>query len=259
MAKAVIITGGGSGIGKSLGRYFAARGWNVCIADIVEERVKETASEITPEGIAVLAIRVDTRVLSEVKAMMSICLKNFRRIDALVNNAGITDKKHREILDLPYEMWNEVLSVNLTGSFICLKEYCSIMKKQGGGNVVNITSPLGHSGHARSGDTVYGVSKAALESLTEYASVEMKEFGININSAYPDVMVNTDFFSYLAEDARKELASPSILNELVYVLCNLKPGELTGRFYCAEDWKQDPVLEKVYRLYFGGSEGEGTI
>jgi NAD(P)-dependent dehydrogenase (short-subunit alcohol dehydrogenase family) len=125
------------------------------------------------------------------------------------------------------------------------------MKAQGHGNIVNITSLLGQRGYTRSGDTVYGVSKGALESLTEYAASELKEYGINVNSAYPGVMVNTEFFDYLTQPEREALEKPSILNDLVFTLCSLTPGDLTGKSFSAQTWKDDPVLKEIFRSLTG--------
>ncbi len=249
MKRVVIITGGGRGIGRALCRYFAEKGWDVCVADISEERAQKTAAEIRYANSEPLPVRVDNRVIKDVKNMISLCLSCFDHIDAVVNNAGVTDKKHRVIFDVPYRTWNDIISVNLNGTFTCLKECGSIMKRQGRGNIVNITSLLGQRGFTWAGNTAYGVSKAALEALTAYAADELKEFGINVNSAYPGVMVDTGFFDYLDEVERKKLASPVILNELVYVLCCLGPSELSGKSFCVKDWKQDPELKAFYLKY----------
>lgn len=256
MDRVVIITGGGSGIGKALCHFFSTKGWIVCVADISEERARKTVEEISRSNRDSLAIRVDTRNVGDVNEMISACLKRFRHIDAIVNNAGVTDKQHRMILDLPYETWQETISVNVTGTFTCLRECAKVMKEQRWGNIVNITSLLGQRGYTRVGDTAYGVSKAALEALTKYASAELKEFKINVNSAYPGVMVNTGFFDYLDEEERKKLASPLIMNELVYVLCCLEPADPTGRSICVQNWKDDPELSVLYKKHLVGEEDE---
>lgn len=249
MGKTVIITGGGSGIGRCLCRYFAKKGWSVCAADISEEGVLQTVDEIARSYPHVHAVKTDTRSIDKVRRMGEECIEHFGHIDALVNNAGITDKQHRTLLEMPYDIWHKVLATNLTGSFICLRECARIMNERGGGNIVNITSLLGQRGHPRAGDAAYGVSKAALEALTEYACCELIDEKINVNSAYPGAMVNTGFFDYLNEEERKGLERPEIMNELVYVLCSLEPGELSGRSLCAQTWKEDRKLMDLYRKY----------
>jgi 3-oxoacyl-[acyl-carrier protein] reductase len=251
MKRVVIITGGGSGIGRALCHNFAGKGWNVCIADISGGRAQKTSAEISQRGTGALPVSVDIRNRKQVKNMLNICLASFGHIDALINNAGVTDKKHRVIFDVPYKIWEEIIAVNVNGTFTCLKECGNIMRKQKRGNIVNITSLLGQRDFSWTGNTAYGISKAALEALTVYAADELKDYSINVNSAYPGVMVNTGFFDYLDEDERKKLAVPSILDELAYVLCCLGPAELSGKSFCAEDWKQDSEIRDLYSKYIG--------
>jgi len=245
----VVVTGSGSGIGRCLSRYFAERGWLVCVADLLLKNAEKTVHEISNLCPKACATEVDIRKAEEVRGMIRLCVERFGRIDAWVNNAGVTDKQHRVISDVPYEVWSEILSVNLFGTFICVKECAALMKEQGYGNIVNITSLLGQRGHIRVGDTAYGVSKAAVEALTEYAAGEFEGTGININAAYPGAMVNTGFFDYLEKGKREKLESPTILNELVYVLCCLKPGELSGKSFTYQNWKTNTMLQKIYPQY----------
>lgn len=255
MNKIVIITGAGSGMGKELCRYFAERGWAVGAADISSEGAQNTVAELSPLHPHIFSIGVDTRVSGDVKNMIAACIKRFGRVDALVNNAGITDKQHRRILDTPYTIWQDIVSTNVTGSYTCLKECAEFMRKQGAGNIVNITSLLGQRGYARMGDAAYGISKAALEMLTECAALELAESHINVNSAYPGVKVHTGFFDDLDPDEKKELAEPGILNELVYLLCMLEPGELSGKSICVQNWKEASQLKSLSRKYlYGGAE-----
>jgi len=132
-----------------------------------------------------------------------------------------------------------------------LREGAKVMVDQGYGNIINVTSLLAHRGHARVGDTPYGVSKAGVESLTEYAAVELKPHGINVNAVYPGVMVDTGFFDHLSPTERAKLAKPTILNDVVYLLANLPPGELTGASICALEWRADPRLTSLAKKYLG--------
>lgn len=250
--RSVVVTGGGSGMGRCICRYFAEREWCVCVADISRDGAKRTREDIAAHCPSTLAIEVDIRNRQEVKGVIGSCVKRWGGINAWVNNAGVTDKKHRPIIDVPYGVWNEILSVNLFGTFTCVKECAALMKKQGHGNIVNITSLLGQRGHVRVGDTAYGVSKAAIEALTEYAAGELDGTGININALYPGAMVNTGFFDYLEENERAKLESPEILNKLAYMLCCLSPGELSGRSFSFQNWKKNPELKKISHKYLDG-------
>ncbi len=276
MNRAVIITGGGSGMGRCMCRYFAERSWNVCIADINNKGTQQTAEEIsfhvsdTPvksfsmqkkqhkKG-GLLAVKMDVCSSLQVRETVERCVKRFGRIDALVNNAGVTDQQTRNILNIPYDTLREIISVNVMGSFTCLRECAAVMMKNSGGNIVNITSLLAQRGYARAGVAAYGISKAALEALTEYAAIELGEGGINVNSAFPGVMVNTGFFDHLEEQERVKLADPAIMNELVYILCCLEPGSLTGRSFSYQNWKKIPELSRLYQRYLADDTLEGTI
>jgi len=275
MAGAVLITGGGSGMGRCMCRFFAERSWNVCIADINYKGAQRTAEEIsshlwdTPaksfsvhkkqhkKG-GLLALKMDVRSSSQVRKTVERCVQRFGRIDALVNNAGVTDQQTRNILDIPYDTLREIISVNVMGSFTCLRECAAAMMKNSGGNIVNITSLLAQRGHARAGVAAYGMSKAALEALTEYAAIELAEEGINVNSAFPGVMVNTGFFDHLEEQQRIKLADPTIMNELVYILCCLDPGSITGMSFSYQNWQKNPGLSRLYRRYLADDTREGT-
>ncbi|HUT65118.1 MAG TPA: SDR family oxidoreductase [Spirochaetota bacterium] len=247
MERVVVITGGGSGMGRCMSGCFAERGWRVCVADISRKSAERSASEIKALGPGAIAVQADIRNARDVKNVIDACSGRWNRIDAWVNNAGVTDKQHRVVLEVPYKVWNEILSVNLFGTFTCVKECAAFMKKQGYGNIVNITSLLGQRGYTRVGDTAYGVSKAAVEALTEYTAGELEGTGININSLYPGAMVNTGFFDYLEENEREKLENPAILNELSYMLCSISPGELTGGSFSFQNWKENPEFKKLSR------------
>jgi len=252
MARVVVVTGGGSGMGKCMCRYFAEKGWVVCVADISGEGVKATVREITPLSPCAISFQLDTRNTFEVRHMIDSCMKRYEHIDAFVNNAGVTDKQHRLISEVPYYIWNEILSVNLFGTFNCVKEYISVISEQGYGNIVNVTSLLGQRNQTRIGDAAYGISKAAVEALTEYAASELSGSGININSAYPGAMVNTGFFNNIEKKEREKLQPPTIMNELVFVLCCLQPGELSGKSFSCQNWKQNLLLKSIYNNYLSG-------
>ncbi len=248
-ASVVVITGAGRGIGRALALYFAEHGWVVIIIEVNAEVARETEALIRRHSPSSIAYVADIRDEERIMAVLEEVHTRHGHIDALINNAGITDREHRQILELPSEMWREIISVNLTGTFLVLKSCARLMVSQGAGNIVNVTSLLAQRGQARAGDAPYGVSKAGVEALTEYAAVELKPFGINVNAVYPGVMVDTGFFDHLPPQERAKLARPTILNELVYLLANLAPGELTGVSICALKWRENPELLALAERY----------
>ena len=254
ITKSVIITGAGSGIGRALSRYFAELRWAVCAVDVNRKAAERTTREIATWNPLSFAREVDIRDQRAVCDVYSACVEKFGGVTAIVNNAGITDKEHHRLLDLPLKVWQQILSVNLTGTFVSLTEYAKHMVKQQKGNIINVTSLLGQAGQTRLGDAPYGVSKAGIEAFTKFAAEELKDFGINVNSVYPAAMVDTEFFNYLAPEERDKLERPSILNEVVYVLSNLEPGELTGVSVCAKTWRREYRLAKLAEKYLNISK-----
>ena len=231
--------------------YFAEREWTVIIVELNPESARETEALVRRSSPSSVAYVADIRDEERINMVLKEVHRRYGHIEALVNNAGITDRAHRRILELPSRKWREILSVNLTGTFIVLKACARLMMFQRAGNIINVTSLLAHRGHARAGDAPYGVSKAGVEALTEYAAVELKPFGINVNAVYPGVMVDTGFFDHLPPQERKNLARPTILNELVFLLANLAPGELTGTSICALKWKENPELLALAKRHLG--------
>jgi len=129
----------------------------------------------------VLAQRCDVSKPKQVKAAIANVAKRFRRIDALVNNAGIAVFK--PILKTTYKEWARVLDVNLSGPFICTQACAPLMLNSGGGAVVNITSISGlRASRLR---VAYGTSKAALDHLTRQQAVELGNLGIRVNAVAP--------------------------------------------------------------------------
>jgi len=129
----------------------------------------------------VLAQHCDVSKPKQVKAAIANVAKRFRRIDALVNNAGVAVFK--PILKTTYQEWARVLDVNLSGPFICTQACAPLMLKNGGGAVVNITSISGL--RASSLRVAYGTSKAALDHLTRQQAVELGNLGIRVNAVAP--------------------------------------------------------------------------
>jgi NAD(P)-dependent dehydrogenase (short-subunit alcohol dehydrogenase family) len=179
--KVAIITGGGSGIGKAIARIFLEEGCSVVIAGRDEERLHGAARGLEKKGSVLVAIPTDVRILAQVKALFQKVMGRFGRLDLLVNNAGaFGGNRIDEITD---EMWNRVISTNLTGAFFCTREAFRIMKDAGGGRIINIGSiavkrPREHS-------APYTASKAALWALTQCTALDGREFGISASCLNP--------------------------------------------------------------------------
>jgi NAD(P)-dependent dehydrogenase (short-subunit alcohol dehydrogenase family) len=178
--KVAIVTGGQTGLGRSIVRAFAKEGAHVVIPDLVYEGALKVAEEVEATGQRALAIKTDVSIASDVKEMVEKTIEEFGRIDILVNNAGIIVRKG--LLDHTEEEWNKMLAVNLTGIFLCTKEVMPHMIKQASGKIINMASVGGLLGYAYPS---YAATKAAVINLTKELVLELAPHNININSICP--------------------------------------------------------------------------
>ncbi len=161
--KVTIITGAGTGIGKGIARAFAGEGAQLVLASRNAARLDETRAQLEPQGAKVLVVPTDVTDEGQVHRLFEETLKAFGRVDVLVNNAGRFDGGPLEELSL--ETWQKVLSVNLTGPFLCSREAMRIMKRQGGGRIINIGSISAQMPRMHS--VPYTTTKHALTGLTK--------------------------------------------------------------------------------------------
>ena len=238
--KTALITGGGRGIGKAIAFAYAREGANVAIAARTKEEIKWVATQIRRNtGQQAIAITADITREKEVISMLQIAIEKLDKIDILVNNAGVTDKEHRLVRDLPAEVWNKIITTNLTGTFLCSKHIIPHMVSNRSGNIINITSLLGQKGMTRKGEAAYSASKFGIEGLTEVLSKELFEHGINVNALYPAAKVATGFFDHLSSEEKKRLESPNILIQPAIFLAMQSPMGVTGESVNAKRWHND--------------------
>ena len=175
-----IVTGGQTGLGRSIVRAYAREGAHVVIPDLVMDGAEKVAKEVKDMGRQALALKTDVTVASDVKEMVEKVLQEFERIDILVNNAGIIVRKG--LLDHTEEEWNKMLAVNLTGIFLCTREVVPHMIEQGGGKIINMASVGGLTGYAYPS---YAATKAGVINLTNELVLELAPHNININCICP--------------------------------------------------------------------------
>ncbi|MBN2979969.1 SDR family NAD(P)-dependent oxidoreductase [Cohnella algarum] len=190
--KVVIVTGAGSGNGRSIALRFLKEGAKVVIADISEEGARQTA-ELAPEPANAAVVLADVTRKADVERMIRTTVETFGGLDILVNNAGIV--AFTEFLELSEEEWDKVHNVNLKAPFLCSQAAAKAMIEAGvKGRIVNITSVEAHrivssSGHCQ---PHYNSSKGGLNLLTKAMALELARYGITVNAVAPGV-VETPF------------------------------------------------------------------
>ncbi|MBT4125800.1 MAG: SDR family oxidoreductase [Chloroflexi bacterium] len=184
--KVAIVTGGGSGIGKGIAKAFADEGSSVVIAARNAERLDAAAAELSSNGATVISIPTDVTSEEQVISLFAKTMDQFGKLDVLVNNSGAFDGGPVE--DLTMEQWNKVIDVNVTGPFLGSREAFRIMKKQGGGRIINIGSIAAQK--PRHSSSPYTTSKHAVWGLTQSLALEGRDHGIAVSALHPgNVMV----------------------------------------------------------------------
>lgn len=181
--KIVVITGGGTGIGRATALLFAKEGARVVISGRRLEPLKDTADLILKQGNNAVYFPTDVSKSNEVKHMVDETIKRFGRIDILFNNAAVFTGLGSTILDLSEQEWNELLQVNLNGVFLCSKYIIPHMIKNGGGTIINCSSISGHIGQRKQG--AYNVAKGGIELLTKCMALDFADFNIRVNTVCP--------------------------------------------------------------------------
>lgn len=176
--KVAIVTGAADGIGKAIAKEFANEGAKVVIADINFKKAQETAAEI---GTAAFPIKVDVTKSKQVQEMVSGAIDHFGKLDILVNNAGVVRKGW--VKDLPEETWDEVLTINLKGTFLCSKAVLPELIKNNYGRIITISSIAGKQGEAAG--SAYCASKFGQIGFTQALALEVAKNNITVNAICP--------------------------------------------------------------------------
>ena len=178
--KVAIITGGGAGIGRATCELFAEQGAIVVIAERDEANGREVAQAIVAKGGRALFIQTDVGNEASIKAMASATDKEFGRIDILVNNAAVFVLKG---IDATVEEWRQILDVNVIGLALCSKHCVPIMKRGGGGSIVNLASIS--SVIAQPEMVTYNATKAAVANMTRCMAMDLANDNIRVNAVGP--------------------------------------------------------------------------
>ncbi len=179
--KITVITGGAQGIGKATVKKFAEEDATVIIWDVNEEKANNTIAELKSTSEKIEFQKVNVTSLASVSEAADIIVKKYKRIDILINNAGIT--RDASFLKMTEEQWKQVVDVNLTGVFNCTKAIAPIMVENKYGKIVNTSSVVGLYGNF--GQTNYVATKSGIIGMTKVWARELGRKGINVNAVAP--------------------------------------------------------------------------
>ncbi len=200
--KTALITGAARGIGKAIALKFAAEGADIAFTDLVIDEVgKATEQEIASMGVKCKGYASNAASFEESHQVVDQVMKDFGRIDVLINNAGIT--KDGLIMRMSEQQWDAVINVNLKSAFNFIHAVTPVMMRQRSGSIVNMSSVVGVSGNA--GQTNYSASKAGMIGLAKSTAKELGSRGIRANAIAPGFIV-TEMTGQLSEEIRNEWA-----------------------------------------------------
>lgn len=191
--RVAFVTGASRGIGKGVATQFAEEGAKVCLADINEDALSGTVSELKESGFDVLQQVVDVANSDQVNAAVEATVKEFGKIDILVNNAGVL--RDNMLFKMSDNDWDMVMNVHLKGSFNCARAVQKHMVDNKYGRIINTssTSALGNRGQAN-----YATAKAGLQGFTKTLAIELGKFGVTTNAVAPG-FIETDMTKATAE------------------------------------------------------------
>ncbi len=194
--KVALITGGGRGIGKFIATGLAEAGADMIIASRQMENLETTAREMEEAfNVKVFPVKCDMSKEEEIEEMANVAAEEFPRIDILINNAGIT--WGAPTLEFPLDRWDYLFNVNVRGVWILTRKIANIMKEQGGGNIINISSIMGFRGWEETYPAVaYNSTKAAINVLTMNLAVKLAPHNIRVNAIAPGFF-RTDIMAFI--------------------------------------------------------------
>jgi len=233
--KVAIVTGAGRGMGKATALTLARDGAAVLVNDVRRELAQAVVQEIKAAGGQALAYVADVSDEAQVQAMVDATVARFGTVDILVNNAGIL-RATTPLETIPWEEWELMLRVNVTGVFLCTKAVLPIMKEKRSGKIVNVSSSAGRT-TSTFGGAHYTTSKAAVLGLSRHTAREAAPYNINVNAVTPGSM-DTEMVRELATPEHMErerqniplrrLGTAQDEANLVAFLCSESSSYITG-------------------------------
>ncbi|WP_078429103.1 SDR family oxidoreductase [Alkalihalobacterium alkalinitrilicum] len=233
-----VITGGARGIGAEIAAELAAEGATLVLTDIIEDELQKTVEDFKGKNVKVEGVTLDVGNEQQVIDAFKYIGEKYGTIEILINNAGISPKvngKRRSTHEIPLDEWENVLNVNLTGTFLCTRESLPYMQRGGWGRIVNISSLAGRTS-GRIAGSHYSASKSGMGGFTRTVASEYGSYGITANCIAPGriespmTKTSTEEMNqkFISEIPVGRSGTPKEVASLVSYLCSEKAGYITG-------------------------------
>ncbi len=232
--KVVLVTGGSRGIGKEVAEVYAENGYDVVINYVSDKTdVDGIKKEFEKKGVKCLLVKADVSKASDVDNMVEEAIKEFGKIDVLVNNAGVT--RDTLLMRMSEEDFDKVIEINLKGTYLVTKAVTKYMMKKRQGSIINLASVVGVVGNA--GQTNYAASKAGIIGFTKSVAKELASRNIRANAVAPG-FIATDMTSVLSDSVKeninaqiplKRMGTAREVAEVIYFLGSEKSSYITGQ------------------------------
>lgn len=179
--KVIVITGASSGLGEAAAKHLSEQGAVVVLGARRVDRIKALAEQINNNGGKALAVATDVTKVEQVKALVDAAVKNYNRLDVMINNAGLMPRSPLERLKI--DEWNQMIDVNIKGVLYGIAAALPYMKEQKSGHIINVSSVAGHV--VRPGGVVYSATKYAVRVISEGLRQEVKDYNLRTTIISP--------------------------------------------------------------------------
>jgi NAD(P)-dependent dehydrogenase (short-subunit alcohol dehydrogenase family) len=248
--RVVMVTGAVRGIGWEMVQAFAQEDAKVTLCDLSQAEVDAAVAKLHLPPERVLGVKADVTVEPDVVNLFGAIKQKLGRIDVVVNNAGFAWPRggpiNLELADTPLEIWRQILDANLTGTFLCSREALKLMRPQGGGSIINISSPQGKKGKSLRGP--YSAAKFGVEGLTQVLALENAAYHIKVNCLDPGGIVATEAIRQIPGNRGVRMLSPAIVRPCAVYLASDESRGVTGQSFAAPDWNKQRGLDVPYTV-----------
>ncbi|WP_335936568.1 SDR family NAD(P)-dependent oxidoreductase [Streptomyces sp. PTD5-9] len=231
----VLVTGALTGIGRATAFAYARRGASLVVSGRHEDVGERLAGELSALGAPTEFVRADVRFDTEVEDLVDRAVERFGRLDVAFNNAG-TEGKPGPVTEVTEEGYQATFDTNVRGTLLCLKHEFRVMRDQGGGSIVNVSSTFGLMGYPEA--TVYAGSKHAVVGITKAAALEGAAHGIRVNAVAPGYTRTAMYERFTGDDASRDAVdavlpmhragAPEEIAEVVQFLASDRASYVTG-------------------------------